>query len=1368
MKINKRDQKWQSEIYEKAKNIAGKRYTPEININLPISQTFDGLARNENFYIRVRKLFGELRKSKNDISTRTNPELLGIELINFDYCFEELLSLIGQIKEYSTTKIPWEEITSNRKRLENYSWKLQDKIYEVQKSPENEKKDEHSEKIFNSESYYLSKFMNTLHTLNELCNSDAVKLSNHPFLLLMGVTGIGKTHLLCDLVKNRIASGAFSFITLGQEINATDDIWKQILKQNNDNRVKSKIALLKKFDELGKKTKSRFFIIIDALNESENPSFWKQNLPILLKDTRRYSNVSLIISIRNGFEKEVITATLRKQFHEVEHVGFRFREWEAIKEFFTQFGLPLPEIPLINPEFSVPLFLLLFCKSRQRRANKKGVKQLFRGHEGSTSIFEDFIKGVSENVAKEFGIGSAGDVWVKLIKPLAKGMVNSRGNKDKISEDQFKKLIAKELPKVDFALLTSALEKNHLLIRVPRYGKNGKKAGFDYRFTYQRFSDHLISRYLMNKYADTKIYGNNAKINLRKKLSKSGTIGKHFYNYSFRGIMNALSIQVPERLNGEELIDLCPWAESILEESFLESIIWREPKAFYLNNKGRPSRIIKIINRLILPFDGGHSKFFSTVLNVSGVPDHPFNSLKLHHYLMKLGMASRDHLWSSKFLHYEYGENGSVDRLLHWVLSASFNKSISDQSKLLMGIILIWFLATSNRAIRDKATKGLVILLEDSPQVLLEINQLFIDVDDPYISERLYAVTYGVLLRLGKYKDPSLKTLGELIYKNIFTANKPIAHILVRDYAKCSLDLLVKQKAYSLSDPTKVSFVLNTTWPKKLPTMKTLEDKFEPKDFTWDKSSYEDRGVRAIWNSFDGIADFFRYIVEPAINHWSNTMKNKSLPPTTKDLEAEFSKTLNREQTKLYKQIAGFQHFTFIRISSYLKVNKKAISPEEKKKIKEENRLEKIWKLTKKHFWNSLSKDQKILYRNILRRTQYRYPRKTGYFNSELAKRWIIKRVFELYNPKLHGHFDGTQATHYDNGRDDHPIERIGKKYQWIALHELLGYLADNYRFIQKDYPPEYGDYKGIWQIGVRDIDPSYITLRKSNFENSPWQPKYDAWKTKEEGSQWLKRKVDLPKPIELMIYKDPQGVEWYILNSFFNWKQDIPPEEERYHYPSRDIFYILNAYLIKNDEEENLFKWFVNQNFYGRWMPEVHAGIQEYFFREFPDSDIYKGIDSQYDAPLDGWISKVGWHKKMPGGIIEISDEFSITNGSRDKSVEESFNIALPSKWLIRYMDIKHSEKDGFWVDKTGQEICGDLSLKEGGKSTLAVEKKVFLTFLKKNKFSLIWTLVGEKVVLSEHRGKLRKISGSYLLKHDGSITGKFKLIPDKIQSEG
>ncbi|MCE3312607.1 hypothetical protein, partial [Staphylococcus aureus] len=53
----------------------------------------------------------------------------------------------------------------------------------------------------------------------------------------------------------------------------------------------------------------------------------------------------------------------------------------------------------------------------------------------------------------------------------------------------------------------------------------------------------------------------------------------------------------------------------------------------------------------------------------------------------------------------------------------------------------------------------------------------------------------------------------------------------------------------------------------------------------------------------------------------------------------------------------------------------------------------------------------------------------------------VIMRVFEMgYDANLHGEFD-LSVSSFDRHNND--IERIGKKYQWIAFHELLAKLID-------------------------------------------------------------------------------------------------------------------------------------------------------------------------------------------------------------------------------------------------------------------------------------------------------------------------------------
>ena len=100
---------------------------------------------------------------------------------------------------------------------------------------------------------------------------------------------------------------------------------------------------------------------------------------------------------------------------------------------------------------------------------------------------------------------------------------------------------------------------------------------------------------------------------------------------------------------------------------------------------------------------------------------------------------------------------------------------------------------------------------------------------------------------------------------------------------------------------------------------------------------------------------------------------------------------------------------------------------------------------------------------------------------SNLAVEWIFEKYG--YNSKLHGEYDNL-IQHYGE-RNGYKIERIGKKYQWIALYEILGMIADNYKM--KDgwgSDAKYIFYKGAWQNYLRNIDPAYITKNTEEQED--------------------------------------------------------------------------------------------------------------------------------------------------------------------------------------------------------------------------------------------------------------------------------------------
>jgi hypothetical protein len=90
-------------------------------------------------------------------------------------------------------------------------------------------------------------------------------------------------------------------------------------------------------------------------------------------------------------------------------------------------------------------------------------------------------------------------------------------------------------------------------------------------------------------------------------------------------------------------------------------------------------------------------------------------------------------------------------------------------------------------------------------------------------------------------------------------------------------------------------------------------------------------------------------------------------------------------------------------------------------------------------------------------------------------QRYVLKRVFDLgWTVDRFGKFDRYYV--HDDGRSAHKAERIGKKYQWIALHEILAYVSDQYRY-REDHGNDVDSdrYVGPWQLNRRDIDPSLV-----------------------------------------------------------------------------------------------------------------------------------------------------------------------------------------------------------------------------------------------------------------------------------------------------
>lgn len=112
--------------------------------------------------------------------------------------------------------------------------------------------------------------------------------------------------------------------------------------------------------------------MIDALNEGNQATLWKERLPGLIKSLEVYPAIGLVVSVRDTYFEDVIperpetscSATI------IEHKGFKGLEYEAVRQFCIAYELNLPNVPILTPEFCNPLFLKIVCDTLEISGEK--------------------------------------------------------------------------------------------------------------------------------------------------------------------------------------------------------------------------------------------------------------------------------------------------------------------------------------------------------------------------------------------------------------------------------------------------------------------------------------------------------------------------------------------------------------------------------------------------------------------------------------------------------------------------------------------------------------------------------------------------------------------------------------------------------------------------------------------------------------------------------------------------------------------------------------------------------------------------------------------------------------------------------------
>lgn len=812
----------QNRIWREAKDAAGPRYTSDVNVELPIKEIFDGIGRTDAVFEEIEGYRKALRdayrsigcikpsKYKNQIVRENLKQIRSVgktyiglaEKFGLDQSKAlDLKSIIGATDKISKHFAP----------VERYIWDFERKEEEEQREKAKAEGREQygygqSEELRDLKSleHSLRVFSNAISSIDYFAKSHKARLLNEPVLLILGQAGMGKTHLVCDITKNRLNAGLPpTVIVLGEKLLDINDSLEAVFSAVSLRG--SKKQLLSELNATGKKAMRRSLIIVDAINEADRRG-WKSGVRAMVKELKQYPWVGLVMTCRVPFQHLYLPNRIK--FITELHQGFADNELEAMTAFFNFYGLSLPQVPLLISEFSSPLFLSCFCKTAKdikggKAKVAKGIKDLALGQVGMTKILEDFYISKEQWIVKKHAsrfsaLIRPSWIWHKsggcLVKDIAQIMA-AQGRRHCLESEVLQVIKALSGNKYTLGTCSRVLKiliEEGVLIKDAAWDDQNKCYLDVLKFSFHKFSDHIIARYLLERFFDSR--------NVRASLTAANSLGNIFSSDQniFRNIdlVEALMVEFPERikknpkLTDRDLIDYLPEnlrAEPQIMSCFIESLYWRKPENF-LNNKGYIKKtIIDYINKFLLRYDNSYREFLNLFVSTATKPFHPLNAGRLSAYLKGYTMASRDSFWS-EYLRKQYG-SGSIYKLVSWIENQPLEKMMADQAACVI-TVLAWTLGTNVKLLRNRATRALYMVGKVHPETFFKLLEGLVEIDDPYIRERLLAVDYGVAMAL-KDIDKSLiaKTLyphAKKIYSLFFQKKAKLSstNILIRDYAR--------------------------------------------------------------------------------------------------------------------------------------------------------------------------------------------------------------------------------------------------------------------------------------------------------------------------------------------------------------------------------------------------------------------------------------------------------------------------------------------------------------------------------------------------------------------------------------------------------
>ena len=333
---------------------------------------------------------------------------------------------------------------------------------------------------------YVTNAVAGCHETLRLLTDVETAFSSH-VVAVLAPAGCGKTHLAVQLTVGTDAR-PHGVLLHGRDLHANytlDDLARRVSIATRP--IPSIESLLAAVDAAGQRARHRLPVVIDGLNESEDPRAWKSLLAVLETTLSKYPYVLLVCMLRPEFVDEALPNGTQR----IKVKGYGAETVDAIREHFRYWKIDATDVSLPIRFLQHPLTLRLFCEvTNPTRQEVVGTGAM----PGSlTAVFDRYLEQVGDRIAElapRTRRYFAQNVRTALMI-IANKLWDSRCRS--LDIDVLRQALGDEQRPWDQSLVR-ALEHEGVLLRMPSNGND------EYEPVYDRLGGHIISNALLVKY----------------------------------------------------------------------------------------------------------------------------------------------------------------------------------------------------------------------------------------------------------------------------------------------------------------------------------------------------------------------------------------------------------------------------------------------------------------------------------------------------------------------------------------------------------------------------------------------------------------------------------------------------------------------------------------------------------------------------------------------------------------------------------------------------------------------------------------------------------------------------------------------------